>query len=170
MIIGLSGYAKSGKDTVASFITELHPQWEVKKFSGKLKDVASILTGVPAHLFEDQAFKTRHIIGWDMTVRELLQRVGTEGIRNGVHPDAWVNALFADYYQHDKWIITDVRFPNEAEAIRERGGKLIRVVRPGISAVNSHSSETALDDWDFDAVINNDGTLEDLKRESMTLL
>ena len=170
MIIGLSGYAKSGKDEVARMITSNRPKWEVRKFSGKLKEVASILTGIPTSMFENQQFKTKYLPGWDMTVREFLQRVGTEGIRNGVHEDAWVNALFSDYYNQDQWIITDCRFPNEANAIKDRGGKIVRIVRPGVSAVNAHPSETALDEWDFDHVIHNDGTLEELKTKALEIL
>ena len=121
-------------------------------------------------MFENQQFKTKYLPGWDMTVREFLQRVGTEGIRNGVHEDAWVNALFSDYYNQDQWIITDCRFPNEANAIKDRGGKIVRIVRPGVSAVNAHPSETALDEWDFDHVIHNDGTLEELKTKALEIL
>jgi len=170
MIIGLNGYAKSGKDEIANAIRSLHPTWEIKKFAGKLKDIASILTGIPAESFEDQSFKMKHLMGWDMTVRELLQRLGTEGVRSGVHTDAWVNALFVDYYQYAKWIITDVRFPNEAQSIKDRGGVLIRVNRPGVGPVNNHLSETALDDWKFDHVIDNNGTLQELKIKSISLL
>jgi hypothetical protein len=170
MIIGLNGYAKSGKDEVAKAITSLHPMWEIKKFAGKLKDIASILTGVPAESFEDQSFKMKHLMGWDMTVRDFLQKLGTEGVREAVHPDAWVNALFTDYYHHAKWVITDVRFPNEAQAIKDRGGVVIRVNRPGVGPVNNHPSETALDDWDFDHVIDNSGTLQELKIKSISLL
>lgn len=170
MIIGLSGYAKSGKDEVAKIIISERPKWQVRKFSGKLKEVASILTGIPPSMFESQEFKKKYLPGWDMTVREFLQRVGTEGIRNGVHQDAWVNALFSEYYNHNFWIITDCRFPNEAQAIKDRGGKIVRIVRPGISAVNAHPSETALDEWEFDHLIHNDGTLEQLKTKAIEIL
>lgn len=70
------------------------------------------------------------------------------------------------------WIITDVRFPNEAQAIKDRGGILIRVNRP-VSAIGAnklkhksitqHPSETALDDYqDWNYIIDNNGTIEDL--------
>ena len=113
-----------------------------------------------------------------LTPRKLLQILGTECGRQIIHPNIWVNALFADYVQvadlqlkgrkgnlmHNKnqsnWIITDVRFPNEAQAIKDRGGILIRINRDnGTRAidVNAHLSETALDDYDgFDYVIDND--------------
>ena len=65
MIIGLSGYAGVGKDTLAKYITQVDPQFQVKKFSGKLKYIASILTGIPAENFESQDFKTKELNGWD---------------------------------------------------------------------------------------------------------
>ena len=75
MIIGLSGYAGVGKDTLAKYIVELDPSFEIKKFSGKLKEVASLLTGIPVDNFENQKFKTQELNGWDMTVSE-----------EGIHP------------------------------------------------------------------------------------
>lgn len=62
------------------------------------------------------------------------------------------------------WIITDVRFPNEAEAIKDRGGFIIRIDRPGVEPVNAHPSETALDNWDFDYRIANASDLVALKQ------
>lgn len=188
MIIGLSGYAKSGKDTVAEIIQDIQPEkWEVKKFSGKLKEIASILTGFPVHQFEDQDFKSS-ILGeewWknygdfyhQTTVRDFLQVLGTDAIRNGLHSNAWVNALMADYrpkklseYNPSRWIVTDVRFPNEAEAIKDRGGVIIRIDRPGVEPVNAHPSETALDNWDFDYKIANASDLVALKQTVEVLL
>lgn len=196
MIIGLSGYAKSGKDTVAEMIKDIQkPDWKIKKFSGKLKTIASLLTGIPADKFEDQEFKQSYLGAewsypvdipnhgaeeWDMSVREFLQRLGTDAVRDGLHTNAWVNALMADYLEEDKveklgdyvsrvtpaskWIITDVRFPNEAHAIKDRGGVIVRIDRPGIAPVNAHPSETALDNWDFDYKIANVSDLVSLRQ------
>lgn len=155
MIIGLNGYAGVGKDTLANYITQVDPSFKVKKFSGKLKLIAEILTGIPAANFESQEFKQRSIEGWDMTVRDLLQRLGTDAIRDNLHEDAWVNALFNDYHQSDKWIITDMRFPNEYEAVKKFGGITVRLNRSGIKPINSHPSETGLDAYPFDYIYNN---------------
>ena len=199
MIIGINGKIGSGKDTVGSIIqyltfckhynrTDLSyedftnsigwlPTWEIKKFAGKLKQIGSILSGVLVEMFEDQEFKKLNMNPeWGMTYREFLQKLGTEAMRDGLHTNVWVNALFADY-KHSKtcnckkgcrcahdlpnWIITDMRFPNEMEAVELREGVTIKVVRPG-TAVGTHPSETALDDAYFDHVISNDGTIEDL--------
>jgi hypothetical protein len=203
MIIGINGYAGSGKDTIGTIIQylqcknpttpiqevlkdPLHNQWwledssgwEIKKWAGKLKTIASLLTGIPQEKFEDQEFKKTNLgPEWDqsipgedwidgkpvmvpMTVRDLLQKLGTDACRNGLHKNTWVNALMADYIpvaleQPSKWIITDTRFPNEAQAIKNAGGIVIRVDRPGVKAINDHPSETGLDNWNFDYKIMN---------------
>lgn len=208
-LIGIAGRMGHGKDTVAEIIRELTPSmnWEIKKFAGKLKQIASILTGIPVAAFEDPEVKARNLPGeWDsawreiteqgsepiqMTVRELLQKLGTDAIRDHLHPNAWVNALFADYVGHiasyllqtfpdriirhsdpifPNWLITDVRFPNEAMAIVERGGIVVKVDRGVMRIPGEHISETALDNWDFDFTINNYGSIGDLKASVEAIL
>ena len=118
-----------------------------------------------------------------LTPRKLLQLLGTEAGRQIIHPNIWVNALFADYKGKylsatddmknpvemcfPNWIITDVRFPNEVQAIKDRGGIVIRVNRHDENGMphktlNNHSSETALDNYNFDYVIENEGSIEEL--------
>lgn len=193
MIIGINGYAGVGKDTVGELIQKLQPrnQWEIKKFAGKLKQIASILTGIPSVMFEDQQFKKKYLPdmwsnhGLPMTVRDFLQKLGTDALREGLHSNTWVNALMADYvalpqvglnitedndYAHPNWIITDCRFPNEAYAIKNAGGVIVRVNRDGYRAINAHPSEVALDKWSYDYVVDNDGSIEDLKKNVKELL
>lgn len=190
MIVGISGYAGSGKDTLAGIIQQHDPRWEVRKFADKLKQVAAILIGCHPLDFEDQHFKRsplpRRWSVWDMnrsvnddavhpvyandpslrpmSVREFLQRLGTDAVRNNLHEDAWVNALMADYDHADRypygWLITDVRFPNEYLAIKGRGGVMIRINRG--EPTNAHVSETALDNVQFDIEIDNNGTIDEL--------
>ena len=219
MIIGINGKINSGKDTVGKIIQYLHchntgkitiedvvsnpeHEWwleeqsmfEIKKFAGKLKQIGSLLTGIPVEKFEDQEFKKLPMgLEWEMTYREFLQKLGTEAMRDGLHTNVWVNALFADYIRNDdkliriteenleewqegkypNWIITDMRFPNEMEAVEEREGITIKVIRNnGTRAIdiNPHASETALDDAEFDYEIINDGTLEDLVEKVREIL
>jgi hypothetical protein len=156
----------------------------------------------------------------EMTYREFLQRLGTEAMRDGLHINVWVNSLFADYKPtqmvssfpppateeeyiaqqgYPNWIITDMRFPNEMEAVEERKGITIRVVRYPKTVEQSrgpenietvpfdptnnkhmdlwkgdlsrlHASETALDNAKFDYEIINDGTLEDLVEKVKEIL
>jgi hypothetical protein len=214
-LIGISGRIGSGKDTVGLIIQHLlrnQTDWKIKKFAGKLKDVASLLTGIPAEQFEDQEFKSTALgEKWsyyedgcsnDMTVRLFLQKLGTEAIRNGLHTNAWVNALFADYKdvkqsedglihekygEHDitivpnpilwkkyypNWIISDLRFPNEYDAIKKKGGLCIKVVRPVVNKSTSeqHISEYALEYHTFDYTLDNSGDIDDLEKEVRQML
>jgi hypothetical protein len=236
MIIGINGYAGSGKDTVGTIIQYLmcphrnanesledilkepsyhewwledESGWEIKKWAGKLKLIASILTGIEEKKFEDQDFKRTDLSHhWStlrmkagkrqdgifpkkinmesvpMTVRDFLQKLGTDAIRDGLHTNAWVNALMSDYvptqqqwsdgplggYENGplpNWIVTDTRFPNEAQAIKDAGGIVIRVDRPLIRPINDHPSEIGLDDWKFDYKIAN---VSDIVSLSLTVL
>ena len=167
-IIGIAGLAGSGKDTIGGAIVALgklqRERWEIKKFASGVKLIASILTGHKVQDFESQEFKNAKLgPEWsDMTVRDMLQKIGTEAMRDNLHPDTWVNALFSKYEYNSKWIITDVRFPNEVKRIKQYNGILIKVVRPGVAAMD-HYSERALDDFDgWDHVIINDGSRYDL--------
>ena len=150
------------------------------------------------------------------TPRLLLQLLGTEAGRDIIHPNLWVIALFSDYkpvtgmhkfnpLDHDlskgvhnaliesmypNWVITDMRFPNELEAVKRHKGITIRVnrltenqrlqltkVRAGrINNIteeiikNEHPSETALDNATFDYVIDNNGTIEELIQKVRIIL
>ena len=192
MILSISGRIGSGKDTIADIIQTITPyyHWEVKKFAGKLKDVAELITGIPKVRFEDQEFKKRDMGSeWGMTYRDLLQKIGTEAMRNGVHENVWVNALFSEYQattvtvgtsefdfteedQLPNWIITDTLFPNELQAVKEKNGITIKVVRNTDNTVGvAHPSETALDDYtEWDYIVDNNGTIEDLKIQVMAIL
>lgn len=212
MLIGISGYSGSGKDTVGAIIQYLQCSnvgnlsiedvvkdykdhewwleeqsgWEVRKFAGKLKDIAEHLTGIPLEKFEDPEFKKTNLDPeWavhhlPMTVREFLQKLGTDAMRDGLHTDVWVNALMVDYkpidYNDDEqphlpnWVITDTRFVNEAHAIKSRGGIIIRVDRPGIKPINNHPSEVGLDKWDFDYKIVNVSGIYELKENVKDIL
>lgn len=99
-----------------------------------------------------------------LTPRKILQLLGTEAGRQVIHPNIWVNSLMADYLEtRDDWVITDMRFPNELESVKNKNGITIRVNRLETDYLaGTHLSETALDDYEFDYIINNDGTLEDL--------
>lgn len=196
--------------------------WETRRFADTLKDITCMLIGCTREQLEDREFKEeslgenwaywiyedkkydyvssdkqffrdKSLILHHHTPRSLMQLLGTEAGREIIHPNIWVNALFAEYtpqdksafidaldimpkYEYPKWIIPDTRFPNEAKAIRDRGGILIRINRPikkrqkgstdanaRLHLKNAHPSETALDNWeDWDYIIENDGTLEDL--------
>jgi hypothetical protein len=195
-IISLSGKLNSGKDTLAKILMEQDKRYVVKKWAGKLKQVATMLTGVPVEMWEDQEFKKQKMTSeWGgMTYREFLQKLGTDGLRDGLHKNVWVNALMSEYRTPNEfvsvpesmWVITDTRFPNEANAVRKAGGVVAVVRRPcqvceqvlwhdswckeGNKPENNHASETSLDSYSFDYVVPNYGTLEDFKIETFKFI
>lgn len=172
--------------------------WKTKKFADKLKNIACMMLGCTREQLEDQEFKKTFLpVEWGylktptthqlMTVREFLQKLGTDAMRNGLHENVWVNSLMCDYkpdsytrmsvtYIASKlpnWIITDTRFPNELAAVKAKEGITIKVIRNWGSTDNlfsQHPSETALDDAKFDYEIVNDGTIEDLIEKVRVIL
>lgn len=172
------------------FRKETWSGWQIKKFSDKLKDMVCILIGCTREQLEDQTFKATPLgEEWDIdrvshgfdfniktTPRDILQKLGTDFGRDMIHPDVWVNSLFVDYhsgikmsdYIESKWIITDLRFPNELQRIKNLGGICIRVNRksnilPCVAHEYQHPSETSLDNNEgFNYIIDNNGTIEEL--------
>ena len=170
MIVGLSGFARSGKDSVASFMKD-HSR---RAFADKLREAIWRLDPI---IFDDK--RTREVVeefGWEQAkglfpeLRRLLQVFGTEVGRFMIHPDIWVKLAIEGLEPDDSIVFTDVRFPNEALAIKSLGGQIWRVNRPGIEALNDHASETSMTSWDFDHVIDNDGDLETLRTKVENLL
>lgn len=103
----------------------------------------------------------------NLTPRKILQLLGTECGRKIIHPNIWVNATMADYKPlpnglEPLWLVSDVRFPNEVKAIKDRGGIIVRMER-GTGLKDNHESETALDNYkDWDMVIDNNGDFRGL--------
>lgn len=172
MIIGLSGYARSGKDTVAELLC-LNYAFRRISFADPMRE--AILTLNPkidsithvGHYVEDY--------GWDMAkqnpeIRRLLQVFGTEVGRKMFGDDVWINMAFKSIQPDERIVVADVRFPNEAEAIKAKGGTVIRVNRHNHSAVNAHKSEISMDNYMFDHVLYNDGTIDDLAENVFMLM
>lgn len=181
-IIGLSGYARSGKDEAAKVLVE---EFGFKRvaFADKLREVLYELNPIVFQTWERKSetfLDTEPITvwvqdviaehGWDgyketiygPEIRRLLQRLGTEAGRQTLWDSIWVDAALTGHPEDARLVITDCRFPNEAEAVTERGGSIWRVKRPGVGPANDHPSETSLDDWNFDVRVSNNGTIEQL--------
>lgn len=169
-ILGLAGYARSGKDTAGNALAELG--WKRVAFADVLREFAYTLNPV---VQSENGFYTplRWVIDeygwngykrtqWSDSVRDLLQRLGTECGRELISQNIWVDATFNRMDPNFNYVISDMRFPNEASAVLARGGSLLRIERPGIGPANGHKSETALDDWEFDTLVN-DGTQIDFE-------
>lgn len=190
MLIGLSGNLRSGKDATFLAIQELYPDAERVSFAEKIKDSAAQSLGISRELMDvlknhenihigivgstvgmlptDQASE---IAKWSITMREYLQLYGTEGHREIFGDNFWVDqALPADTEHTDRLlVVTDMRFPNEIERVRELGGVCVKVERYSNSNHSNHSSEQNLDNL-IDIVLDNTGDLDDLKNEVEDLM
>jgi hypothetical protein len=170
MLIGLTGAAGAGKDTVAALLIEQHGG-RVASFAGPLYEFVSAITGIPRYRLADRATKEAVIPWLGKSPRQLLQTLGTEWGRQSVADDIWVRSLLERIrpWLNDGLtvIVTDVRFDNEAEAIAAAGGEVWRVTRPGWRCLSgesaSHASEAGVSDHLVSQTIVNDGTLDDLK-------
>lgn len=166
-IIGLSGYARSGKDTAAEIMADFG--FQRAAFADHIRDA---LYRTNPHISANCRVSTMvDAFGWDKAktrfpeIRRLLQVLGTEVGRSIVGPDVWIDSLFKGFDDGGQYVISDVRFPNEYDAIKQWGGEVWRIERPATVAVNSHPSEAALDGYHFDRVIHNDGHIDDLRRK-----
>lgn len=165
MIVGLIGYAQSGKDTVASRLVDVR-NFKRYAFADNLRKALYKLNPILSQREDGSPIRLAdHVdaVGWERAkktaeVRRLLQEYGST-IRE-IDEWFWVrpvmNAINED---NGLSVITDVRFPNEAKAIRDAGGMLVRVFRTSVGPVNGHVSETALDDVYEDWTIYNNSTL-----------
>lgn len=170
-VLGLAGYARSGKDTVADLL--ITDGFTRIAFADTLREALYRLDPAVQAFDTDTFLPVREVVdavGWEGAkivtpeVRDLLQRLGTEVGRDMFGYNFWVEQTFRriNSSPSEKWVVTDVRFPNEADAVRDAGGFVVRVRRPGFGPVNSHPSETALDSYEFDGYIDNEGTITDL--------
>lgn len=157
-LIGLTGYAQSGKDTAAAFLVE--HGWTRVAFADKLRAFAAAVNPiVKTDVGYERLVDIIAYQGWDLAkqnpeIRRLLQVIGTDAGRVLLGQNVWVDAAMQGLSGTADVVFTDVRFPNEAAAILDRGGVMVRITRPGVRAVNSHISEHALDDLDCPVVMN----------------
>jgi hypothetical protein len=148
VLIGLGGKAGAGKNFIANRLMELHPSLNIWQgsFAGKLKDTVAVMFGVERGLMETNEGKQSQS-GWGpddpLTVRELLQWFGTEIVRDHIGKNFWVDALMKDVDRSkcDVFIVTDTRFANEAQAIKDRGGITCMVEGRAYENTPQHSSE-----------------------------
>jgi len=171
MIIGLSGYAQSGKDTVAELLC-LNYGYTRMSFAQPMRDAIYTLNPIVFNLNSRVADLVDEY-GWDVAkgnpeVRRLLQVFGTDVGRQQFGDNFWVQQAF-DKLEGTKVVFSDVRFPNEANEILQYGGQVWRINRHNHAPVNAHKSEHAMDNFMFKHVLYNDGTLDDLSDEVFML-
>jgi len=165
-VIALSGFARSGKDSAAITLVERFGFARVG-FADALKEAAAAIYGFSSEqLYGDQ----KEVVDphWEKSPRQILQELGMK-VRE-MDPETWIKAARvraerAIQNGAQGVAISDCRFPNELDAVKAWGGYAWRIVRPGVSAINAHISETALDDATFDRVLANDGTLRQFQGE-----
>ena len=168
-IVGLSGYAQSGKDTIADYLVKQYGFVKISFADPIRKALYTLNPKVNIADMRGVALSSAvDGLGWENVkadspdTRELLQRMGTEVGRELFGKDFWVNQAMLKAREHDKVVFADVRFENEVQAILEASGAVWRVSKPDVEAVNRHISETSLDSYVFDRHVQNIGSLEDL--------
>lgn len=193
MLIGLHGQKRVGKDTVCGFLLEWYEQLgygvERRSFASSLKLSAARAIGLQFETAEEaeewaELFKLhgeiRHgALGHTPSVvisgREYLQNYGTQAHRDIFGTDFWVDMCLPPHSSElpDDTIVvvTDVRFPNEAQRIRDLGGEVWHILRPELEQEgDTHASEVPLPSDLVDYVIVNDRSLEDLRDQAIGLV
>ena len=160
MIIGLTGKARSGKDTVALYLSKQH-NFNHYWFSKPMKDACKVIFG-----WDDRQLygALKEVIDpvYKVSPRVALQTLGTEWGRNCISSDLWLNRAKAEILKHENITISDCRFDNEAQMILGMGGYIIEVIRPDTKEVAAHSSEEGITPGLINFTIDNKGTLSDL--------
>jgi hypothetical protein len=165
-VIGLTGYAQSGKDTVASILVEKYGYRRIA-FADKIRDflygINPMVACSPTGYLQDLV----NLVGWDNAkqepqVRRLLQDLGISA-RELLDENIWITSALSKVNSGERVVVTDVRFENEAMMIKHLGGQLWRVKRVGFGPVNEHISESELDGYKVDQIFVNNGSIEDLE-------
>lgn len=168
MIIGIAGYKSSGKGTAGSILVDKY-KFQEKSFASPIKDLVSTMFGLDRDMLEGNDCKLRTIRdnpnfgAYGKSGRELLQVIGT-GMRHIVDTNIWVDMAIKQCVAKENYVFTDVRFPNEVEAIAMAGGFTVGVKRQGFNG-DAHESERALDGYALPYIVHNDGSMEDLRNK-----
>lgn len=164
-LLGLTGPAGCGKSTVAGMIEGA----VVIQLADPLYAALALMLGVDEAILRHRGAKERPLPGFDRSPRQLLQTLGTDWGRAFVGADVWlrmagrrIDALHAA--GATTVVLADVRFENEAEWIRNRGGEVWRVEREPAAAAAAHASEAGIPDALINRTIDNTGTPENTRQ------
>jgi len=177
MLIGVVGLIGSGKDTVSKRLEEKHG-FRRDSFAKSLKDAVSAMFNWDREMLEGNGDDSRQWreqpdqfwskkFGKTVTPRWVLQHFGTEVMRQHMHDAIWIDSCLSRYDGRPT-VISDTRFQNELKTIKENKGQIILVkrgelpTREQMQDKGAHKSEWDWMGWNFDHVIDNDGTKEDL--------
>ena len=165
-IFGLCGNAGTGKDSALEYLKYNPYSSPILKmaFADPIRDIGEIF-GFTREQMTDRKLKETEDPFWGFSPRTFMQKVGTEMFRNCLRDDIWIKLLERRIKDLDNKLgadpsmifVTDVRFPNEAEAIKKMGGYIIKIKREGFSksGENLHPSEKFIDQMEADYVIEN---------------
>lgn len=169
ILIGLTGRARTGKTTAAEHLTGTY-LLEHYAFADPLRDGLMAIFNLDPTDFEGDR-KEQPLAWLDHSPRQLMQSMGTEWARNTVHPDVWVKLAEQNLNYMTKslgavtgFVVSDVRFDNEADFIRRSGGTIIHIWRADAQSVNSHTSEKGIAGNVNDLLVANNGTVEEFLR------
>jgi len=167
MIIAISGKKGSGKSTIGEIFR--NNGYILDSFANSVKDICTILFNYDRNKLEgiteeDRKWRENTNNKYNITPREAMILVGTEFGRKMINENIWIDTLFNRYDKNDnkKLVITDLRFPNEYEEIKKRGGIIIRINRYNNKNLH-YETECLLDEYKFDYIIDNNGTIDELK-------
>jgi hypothetical protein len=175
ILIGLTGRAHSGKDTAACMIEAICLTAGINQqtfaFATSMRAALRAL-GVPPDYIKQPELKNKLIPELGASYRQLMQELGDMGRK--VLPDFWVRFVARSISNLPDGVglivITDVRYPNEAEWIRANGGVIVQLNRKAAPEVRSHSSEQHFAELQAEYVIDNNGTLAELEARLAALL
>lgn len=165
MLVGIGGYAQSGKDTAAQ--TLVSDGFNRVGFADPMREMLAALNPIVLgplryrDLLEEFGYEESKRMFPEF--RRLLQCLGTEAGRQVLGQNIWVDTALGSMIAGEDYVVSDVRFPNEVAGIRDSGGLTLWVSRPGVGPLNDHASETSVSVDDFDVEIKNDGTPADLE-------
>ena len=170
LIIGLTGKAGAGKDTVSEIICSAH-QFAAIGFADPIRRMIFELFCIASipndHIF-DRTKKEQIIPALGVSYRHMAQDLGTKWGQE-LAPDFWIKIAEKRILERRKhrnfqrFCISDVRFPREAAWVRSKGGVIWQIDRPGIAPVRAHVSEQLIDQITPDQTIINDGSVDDLR-------
>jgi hypothetical protein len=174
LLYGISGRKFSGKDTTGKHLCEKYGYMRLA-YADALKEACREIFGFTDEQLYGSSKETADEF-WKTSPRKVLQYVGTDLFRDQldkVIPDLgkniWIKVLEKKIL--DVWkknpsqgiVITDLRFPNEVEAVKKLGGIVLRITRPSLeSGKDMHSSEVEIDNLDVDFELLNDSTIDSL--------
>lgn len=175
-LIGLTGRAQSGKSTVAKFLKHKYSFHE-DSFAAPIRRFIADICAFSLDALEH--YKEKKVASFTKTPREMMQTVGTEWGRNMIQDDLWIEALKLRYIVFQRShapglapavVISDIRFENEAATIRELGGEIWHILRPGPTIESDHVSESGINIHPLDRTLFNIGTEAELYHEVVRLL